>query len=245
MTKQYKCTKCRKTKPENDFHSRPPQRVGGRPVAYHCKECRSKRKRDLEVLQRELKKWGGVCRACERPRKLIANTECRECLEQRGLRQCSRCNEVRLVLMDFWGTKGMCIQCCEAYLPKAAKHAERLERESRRLSMSPEDYLIDTRLRAIYKITLADYNRMLAAQDGKCAICHLPPQRSRLFVDHCHTSGKVRGLLCGKCNSALGLLKDSVQALDEAKRYLTSRESEACAETHPASDACAQNPDSM
>jgi Recombination endonuclease VII len=48
-----------------------------------------------------------------------------------------------------------------------------------------------------------EYARMLAAQNGGCAICGSPPKTRRLHVDHDHGSGKVRGLLCHRCNRAL------------------------------------------
>lgn len=52
-------------------------------------------------------------------------------------------------------------------------------------------------------ITEADYNAMLAAQGGGCAICGNPPKTRRLHVDHDHKTGRVRGLLCFRCNRAL------------------------------------------
>lgn len=59
-----------------------------------------------------------------------------------------------------------------------------------------------------YGCTLEQYNAMLVAQEGKCALCstlHNPAEKKgRLFVDHCHTNGKVRALLCSACNSMLG-----------------------------------------
>jgi Recombination endonuclease VII len=52
-------------------------------------------------------------------------------------------------------------------------------------------------------ITDADYEALLAAQGGGCAICGNPPKTRRLHVDHDHKTGKVRGLLCHRCNRAL------------------------------------------
>lgn len=60
----------------------------------------------------------------------------------------------------------------------------------------------------------------MLAQLGKCAICQVS-EGMELHVDHVlHRSNKVRGLLCGKCNKAIGLLNDDPQLLDSAKRYL-------------------------
>lgn len=74
-----------------------------------------------------------------------------------------------------------------------------------------------------YGITLEDYNEMLVKQNGTCAICKTdtPNCRTKFFaVDHCHTTGKVRGLLCSSCNRGLGLFKDNVCSLLKAIDYL-------------------------
>jgi len=77
-------------------------------------------------------------------------------------------------------------------------------------------------IRNQYGITLAQYNEMLEAQDYKCAICGNEDEVEgrRLAIDHCHTTGKIRGLLCGKCNRGLGLFYDNTTALAKAIEYL-------------------------
>lgn len=74
-----------------------------------------------------------------------------------------------------------------------------------------------------YGISLEDYDNMLAAQNGGCAICGTttPSNRTMFFaVDHCHTTGVVRGLLCTKCNRGLGLFNDDTARLRNAVGYL-------------------------
>lgn len=68
------------------------------------------------------------------------------------------------------------------------------------------------------------YEEMLKSQNFKCAICETDQKDldKRLAVDHCHTTGTVRGLLCGSCNRALGLLKDDYKIVNKAKEYLKS-----------------------
>lgn len=68
-----------------------------------------------------------------------------------------------------------------------------------------------------YGITLEDFIRMAVVQNGQCAICKTS---TKLCVDHCHESGQVRGLLCRKCNSAIGLLQESVEVAARASQYL-------------------------
>jgi hypothetical protein len=78
-------------------------------------------------------------------------------------------------------------------------------------------------VRRQYGITLAQYDEMCAEQDGKCAICGNKDEVEgrRLAIDHCHDSGKIRGLLCGKCNRGLGLFYDNQELLKNAISYLT------------------------
>ena len=74
-----------------------------------------------------------------------------------------------------------------------------------------------------YDITIADYHVMFLEQDGVCKICSKPePTNVHLAVDHCHTTGKVRGLLCTPCNKALGLFEDKQDSLLNAISYLKS-----------------------
>ena len=75
-----------------------------------------------------------------------------------------------------------------------------------------------------YKLSLEDYNLMFEEQNGCCKICntHQTDLKKPLFVDHCHITGNVRGLLCSTCNSALGMLKDNVSLFERATHYLRS-----------------------
>ena len=63
---------------------------------------------------------------------------------------------------------------------------------------------------------------MLANQNGKCAICATTEHRGRgnFYVDHDHSTGKIRGLLCNPCNIALGMFRDSIDTLKKAISYL-------------------------
>lgn len=72
-----------------------------------------------------------------------------------------------------------------------------------------------------YDITRKDYMYMRLKQRESCAICktHEPKERG-LFIDHCHKTGKVRGLLCGRCNSGIGFLKDNEEFMWSAIMYL-------------------------
>lgn len=82
------------------------------------------------------------------------------------------------------------------------------------------------RLKNQYGITDEDYSRMLEQQNGVCIICGKPEIRVQhgkvqpLTIDHNHETGKIRGLLCFKCNTAIGKLNDDVALLERAILYL-------------------------
>jgi hypothetical protein len=83
------------------------------------------------------------------------------------------------------------------------------------------DYKLDCRMWSLYRIRLEDYRRILDNQNGVCKICHGPPaEGSRLYVDHCHNSEVVRGLLCRACNTGIGQFKDNTDLLMRAIEYL-------------------------
>lgn len=87
----------------------------------------------------------------------------------------------------------------------------------------------DKHLRVTYGLTLAGVEGMLKKQSGKCAICKsrivLRSGRGNVLsacVDHCHNTGKIRGLLCRRCNFGLGSFKESPKNFSSAIRYIKS-----------------------
>lgn len=87
------------------------------------------------------------------------------------------------------------------------KKRNKARRETRRIKLRESRYGISPK----------DYERMYTKQDGKCFICEIDKD---LVIDHCHDTGVVRGLLCRKCNSGLGLLQDSTIVLQKSIQYL-------------------------
>lgn len=82
----------------------------------------------------------------------------------------------------------------------------------------------DEFLRRLYGISIDDYEAILEAQGGVCLICSEPPtvrgRKRHLEVDHNHSNGQVRGLLCNKCNTGIGGLRDDPTMLKRAILYL-------------------------
>ncbi len=75
-------------------------------------------------------------------------------------------------------------------------------------------------------LSIDDYDRIYDEQSGRCLICGAQKPRytkDRLVVDHCHTTGRFRGLLCGKCNIAIGLFGENEMITQNAIEYLRER----------------------
>lgn len=101
---------------------------------------------------------------------------------------------------------------------KVLRDRMRIKRE-----LDPE-YVKSMSLKKNYGITIEEYNELSKSQNGVCKICGNPEGRkgNSLSVDHCHSSGTIRGLLCHKCNGLLGLSGDSIRVLEKAIDYLKS-----------------------
>jgi hypothetical protein len=85
-----------------------------------------------------------------------------------------------------------------------------------------------SKLKSLFGLSQEDYNSMFQAQRGVCGICEKPEtilsmnkkDVKKLAVDHCHSTHKVRGLLCHHCNTGIGHFQDSSELLAKAKEYL-------------------------
>lgn len=87
---------------------------------------------------------------------------------------------------------------------------------------NPEEHATNKRrqyFRQTYGLTLEQIDAMLAAQDSKCATCK-GELTKRPHVDHCHDTGNIRGVLCGNCNNALGLVHDNPATLRAMADYI-------------------------
>lgn len=77
-------------------------------------------------------------------------------------------------------------------------------------------------LQKTYGLTLSRYNEVLKKQDGKCAICGVDQSKTnrRFGVDHDQVSGRIRGIICGRCNRGMGYLQDNAEICESAARYI-------------------------
>jgi predicted RNA-binding Zn-ribbon protein involved in translation (DUF1610 family) len=147
---------------------------------------------------------------------------------------CPNCGVVRLARgdlvrkaqregKDFW-----CLPCRNrTRVHKPRKYTGTVEERRKQATKAwrdgNKDKVLNKRYKERYGITLDEYNQMLINQDKKCLICGVDENNARdkkLVVDHNHSTGAIRGLLCHSCNCGLGYFKDKEELLNKAINYL-------------------------
>lgn len=134
-------------------------------------------------------------------------------------KECSGCKTIK-PLEQFYIARKKSVAgrqaWCKGCAAKAQK-AHRMKHPGRAYQVTRKSILKNR-----FGMTEAHYAVKLAAQGFACAICKKPAsaEAKRLAIDHCHTSGKVRGLLCVKCNRGLGLFNDDAARLVAAAAYV-------------------------
>ncbi len=206
--KPQQCKTCGETKPAEEFY---PDKRNLSGLRGRCKECY----KSLSYLRTKDRQQCVTCGEVKPTEKFNTQgdklnglqSECRKCRKSRqksreyprssGPQRCRVCGETKSPeefhtnKSNLSGLVGACMACCKVY--------ERARR---------------------YDLTHETYLQMLKEQDNKCAICGNSFTGSP-YVDHCHTTGKVRGLLCSTCNTGLGGFKDDPTILENAIKYLT------------------------
>ena len=102
-----------------------------------------------------------------------------------------------------------CVSCVKEYGKKYRKDNKETIKEKKRDYHKKNPHVKRrSYLKLEYGLSLADYDEMHKKQGGVCKICKIDnpkcQQHKHLYVDHCHSTGRIRGLLCGRCNSAIG-----------------------------------------
>jgi hypothetical protein len=117
--------------------------------------------------------------------------------------------------------RGLCTSCYTKDWQHRNPERNRINRDRAKAKRTPAERK-DRHLKHLYGLSLVGYERLLAAQDGRCAVCGEPPAPGRraLAVDHDHQTGRVRGLLCGLCNRGVGAFRDNPEFARRAASYL-------------------------
>lgn len=140
------------------------------------------------------------------------------------MKLCTKCNKSQS-LSNFSKNKakpdGLQGWCKDCMTDKRNATKQDMEEYHKNYRKDNKVSLEDKRLRRLYGITLNQKKSMVKDQQGKCAICELDfKSKYHTHVDHCHTTGEVRGILCSTCNTGLGKFRDSTKFLNNAIEYL-------------------------
>ena len=169
-------------------------------------------------------------------------SQCKDCClaastrrrREKSKRKCGKCQKTKQTsaFSRSKNASSWCKQCCRESATKwRSENREQVLAGERERSKSPgriqyiRDYSRAYRLFTKYGIDAETYDRLFIQQEGKCAICKRTPDKAPgkwgvLHVDHCHATGNVRGLLCYRCNSAVGGFGDDPSLMRAALTYL-------------------------
>lgn len=187
---QKTCGRCKEIKDLNEFHKCSSWKDGHQ---YTCKEClKSDKVKKLEKIPFGFK----ICTKCDILKPFSEFLKDKDCK---------------------FGLMAHCKDCKGNY---THEHSIKYKTRRHELYLKNKDGFKNNNLINKFGITLDKYNQMVEAQNGVCAICGKEEINKALAVDHNHKTGEVRGLLCGKCNKALGFLDENIQSFRIAINYL-------------------------
>lgn len=219
------CSRCHTNKPSFQF-GRCQRRPNG--LRTECKECM----KTMNAEARKTPHFLAYMEKLKQSEKAIPPTKrCTRC----GIERPSARFYPNHLVKD--GLTGSCKDCLSE-LWKTSHYREKVRRDRQKYKINIQkghkqyiEKLLQTpegrrtylsyRLKCKYGITADDYERMLEEQSYVCAICEREPANSTgLFVDHCHATGRIRGLLCAACNLVLGRWEDNPLCAENALAYL-------------------------
>lgn len=162
-----------------------------------------------------------------------------EIMYELGTKFCHKCSTVKSETAfgkDKHRSDGLTTRCKDcrnkANIEYFSKHPEVREKHNIRNRGKRKKYYADPERKLKYRseelkrrlgVTHNDYEIMLKDQNGVCKICkrfRIASNKGHMVVDHCHKTGRIRGVLCNWCNRGIGLFEDNLEYLENAKLYL-------------------------
>jgi hypothetical protein len=160
-------------------------------------------------------RWGSWCKPCE------ATRESKNTPYTRPTKICTKC-KIEKTVEEFGKER------TRGNRPRAeCKPCELIRSRGRVYKKPSSQQILKHNLKKKYGISLQDYEDMFDRQEGLCVICQTPPKIGQLLcVDHDHKTGKVRQLLCQRCNSTLGRIENNPGLLQKMIDYLQEHRSD-------------------
>jgi len=189
-----------------------------------CQSCSIRKELNISnfPFRNDTKKFRNKCKECraEEDRNKYADKNKyitklkkeKNDLSSKGFKRCTKCRGI--MTFDkfnahphgYCGLNSKCKTCqAEDKKPSCKEDKDRWQKTARLKK---------------YGIASKDFNTMMTEQDGRCKICSIEITEKSASIDHCHINGNVRGLLCTRCNTGLGMFKDNIEFLTRAISYL-------------------------
>lgn len=124
-----------------------------------------------------------------------------------------------------FGVRGDCAACVTKYTKEyRTKNRDSIRAKKRQAHKNNPDLKRKHYLKSEYGMTIEEYEIKLASQGGACAVCKSTSpkciQHKHLYIDHCHATGKIRDILCGRCNAAIGQAEENPERLEDLAAYI-------------------------
>lgn len=208
------------------------KRIGPKPTTFHDEYSRLPMSADhAAFLGEKLYFTGKKCRHGHLSPRYTSSSNCVECIEEkRGITirnkrgKSSVRNSEDQALAEAALSAGEKVykskkSCPSGHTIRRVSTNNCVECEYER-NLKRKDAARWSRYKKLYNLSANDFNRMMDEQSGFCKICECQLTLASIHVDHCHKSGQVRGLLCSRCNQAIGLMDEDPYRFDKAKQYL-------------------------
>lgn len=209
-----RCSKCKEIKNILQFNKTKKEKSG---YQYCCKQCQA-----ISNKKWYDKNQNKICLKAKE--KYLLNSESQKISQKKYYQN----NIKKIRLKNSIWKKLNCKKINENNRKRYHQNSKLGVMKSRKWQMKNIDKVKNYKLKNTYNISLEEYNKLLELQNGVCEICKLPEtvihhvtkQAKQLAVDHNHTTGKIRKLLCARCNTGMGFFNDNIGLLKNVIAYL-------------------------
>ncbi len=204
------CPSCKTEKSIDKFNKRNGIKSG---LQSHCKECQTKDREKLKNTIKEITEYK-ICIKClikKSKNEFYTSSTSKDNLS----RYCKICD--RDIKTKYRKNN-------KERIKNYSKKYRESHKQQIKESTTTQEYKKQNKersLKYLYNLDIKKYNDILILQNNSCKICNISFQKTKICVDHDHLTGKIRGLLCRKCNTGIGLFNDSIILLNKATIYLS------------------------
>ncbi len=182
-----------------------------------CKNCFKEFDRKPSDIRRGRTKFCSM--ECSQEYKSSSSKKHAESVLKAGKKQCKMCGKTRL--LKFFPKSKKSATGYFSYCINCRRDVNRNSDVKRSKGCKRKDFSRRAYLKRTYAITQEEYDEMWKKQGCKCAICGSSDTTKKLpAIDHCHNTGKIRGILCENCNRGLGMFHDDIGKMQSAIDYL-------------------------